>query len=120
MSHIVNIRTRVKDAAALAEACRRLGLAPPTQGTATLFGAQASGWIVQLPHWNYPVVFDTDAGEARYDNYGGAWGDRRELDRLLQAYAVEKIRVEARKSGHALTEYPLPDGSVRLIVQAGN
>lgn len=38
MSHIVTIKTRVKDPAALAAACTRLGLDPPVQGTAKLFG----------------------------------------------------------------------------------
>ena len=37
MSHIVSIKTKLTDAAALSAACRRLGLAEPIQGTATLF-----------------------------------------------------------------------------------
>ena len=49
MSHIVSIKTRVTDPAALAAACRRLGLDPPVEGTATLFSGQATGLIVNLP-----------------------------------------------------------------------
>ena len=74
MSHIVTVRTRVKDAAALAAACRRLGLGEPRQGTAELFAGTAAGLVVHLSGWTYPVVFDPAAGEARYDNYEGAWG----------------------------------------------
>jgi hypothetical protein len=116
MSHIVTIKTRVKDPAALAEACRRLGLAEPVSGTANLYSSAATGLVVQLPGWTYPVVFDAASGEARYDNFGGSWGEQKELDRLLQAYAIEKVRIEARRSGHAVTEQPLPNGSVKLLV----
>jgi hypothetical protein len=119
MSHVVSIKTRVRDPAALAEACRGLGLAEPVTGTATLYSAEATGLVVQLPGWTYPVVFDASSGEARYDNFGGAWGEQAQLDRLLQAYAVAKVRIEARRSGHSVTEQPLADGSVRLVIHAG-
>jgi hypothetical protein len=120
MSHIVTIRTRVTDPLALAAACRRLSLAEPTAGTATLFGGQVStGLVVQLPGWRYPVVADTASGEVRFDNYNGAWGSRSELDRLLQAYAVEKARLEARRAGHGVVEQRLSDGSIKLTIQVG-
>ena len=117
MSHVVTIATRVKDPAALSEACRRLGLEPPVSGTAQLYAGQASGLVVRLPGWTYPVVFDADSGEARFDNYSGRWGEQRELDKLLQAYAIEKVRIEARRSGQTVTEQPLADGSVKLVVR---
>jgi hypothetical protein len=47
------------------------------------------------------------------------WGDKRELDRFLQAYAVEKARIEARRQGHTVTEQSLADGSIKLTVQVG-
>ena len=119
MSHIVSIATRVRDPVALAAACRRLGLAEPVVGTATLFASQASGQIVRLPGWTYPVVIDTASGAVRYDNYGGAWGAHGQLDRLLQAYAAEKAKIEARRSGHSVIEQSLPDGSIKLTIQVG-
>jgi hypothetical protein len=119
MSHVVTIKTQIRDPGALAAACRRLDLKEPVQGCATLFTSQTSGLIVQLPGWRYPVVVDTAAGALRYDNYGGAWGQRSELDRLLQAYAVEKARIEARKAGHTVAEQALPDGSIKLTIQLG-
>ena len=94
---------------ALAAACVRLGLETPVQGTARLFASNATGLIVKLPGWTYPAVIDTVAGEVQFDNYGGAWGQQKELDRLLQAYAVEKARIEARKLGHSVTEQALAD-----------
>jgi len=45
------------------------------------------------------------------------WGDQKQLDQLLQAYAVEKAKIEARKRGHTVTEQQLADGSVKLTIQ---
>ena len=119
MSHIVTIKTEIRDPVALAAACRRLGLAEPVAGTARLYSGQANGLIVKLPGWRYPVVIDTASAEIRYDNFNGHWGSQSQLDRLMQAYAVEKARLEARKAGHTVTEQPLPDGSIKLTVHVG-
>ncbi len=45
------------------------------------------------------------------------WGAQRSLDLFLQAYAVEKAKLEARKRGHNVTEQSLADGSIKLCVQ---
>lgn len=45
------------------------------------------------------------------------WGDQKEMDRFLQAYAIERARIEARKKGYTVTEQALSDGSVKLSVQ---
>lgn len=119
MSHIVTIKTQIRDPAALAAACRRIGLSEPNRGTAKLYSGEATGLIVQLPGWRYPAVIDTGAGQIQYDNYNGAWGPQCELDRLLQAYAVEKARIEARKAGHSVTEQTLADGAVKLTIHVG-
>ena len=102
---------------ALAAACARLGLKAPVQGTARLYASQATGQIVELPGWTYPVVVDTEQRQISLDNYGGAWGDQKELDKLLQAYAVCKASLEARKQGHSVTEQILTDGSIKLTIQ---
>ena len=119
MSHIVEIKTEVRDMNAVAAACQRLGLGPPAEGTAMLFSGEASGVIVRLPEWKYPVVFNTATGDAKYDNYGGSWGANAQLDRFLQAYAVERAKIEARRKGHSVTEQPLEDGSIKLTINVG-
>ena len=119
MSHIVTIRTEVRDAEAVRAACERLGLEQPVQGTARLFEGEASGLLVKLPGWTYPAVVDTATGQVRYDNYDGSWGDPKHLDAFLQAYAIEKAKIEARKRGHTVYEQPLPDGSIKLTIQVG-
>jgi hypothetical protein len=119
MSHIVSIKTQVRDPVALAAACVRLGLQQPTQGKAKLYSSEAEGLIVQLPGWQYPAVFSATTGEAKYDNYNGSWGEQKELDKLLQAYAVEKAKAEARRQGHSVAEQALADGSIKLVIQVG-
>lgn len=117
MSHVVMIQTRLHDSAGVTAACRRLGVANPTQGTTSLFEGEATGLIVHLPGWQYPLVINTTSGEVRYDNFSGHWGDEAQLHRFLQAYAIEKVRLESRKKGLAVTEHQLQDGSVRLQIQ---
>jgi hypothetical protein len=119
MSHIVTIKTQIRDAAALAAACTRLGLPPPEEGTAQLYASRVTGHVVRLPGWHYPVVVDTAAGRVNFDNYNGAWGSQSELDKLVQAYAVEKAKLEARRAGHSVVEQALADGSVKLTVSLG-
>jgi hypothetical protein len=119
LSHILTIRTQVRDPDGVTAACRRLGLAAPVHGTVTLFETDATGLLVQLPGWVYPLVVDTATGQLRYDNYGGSWGDPAQFSRFPQAYAVETARIEARKRGHAVTEQALPDGSVKLTIDLG-
>ena len=119
MSHIVQIKTEVRDGIAVQAACQRLGLDAPVLGTVTLFATEATGLLVRLPEWIYPVVFDTRSGQVRFDNYGGRWGEQVQLDRFLQAYAVEKATLEARRKGHTVTEQTLDNGSIKLTVTVG-
>jgi hypothetical protein len=118
LSHIVSIATRVKDAAAVRAACQRLGLPAPVQGTTKLFSGAVTGMAVQLPDWQYPVVADLATGQLKYDNFQGRWGADVELSKFLQAYAVEKCRIEARTRGNSCTEETLADGSIKVVVQA--
>ncbi len=76
MSHVVSIKTELRDPTAVSAACRRLALPPPLLGTAELFSGQVTGVIVRLTAWTYPVVIDTTTGQVHYDNYNGAWGDQ--------------------------------------------
>jgi hypothetical protein len=119
LSHIVTVKTEVRDQAAIAAACRRLALPEPSQGTAELYSGQFSGLLVQLPDWLTPVVIDTSTGTIRYDNYGGGWGDEQHVHRFLQAYAVEQARIEARKKNYATTEQSRADGSIMVEIEVG-
>jgi hypothetical protein len=116
MSHIVTIDTKVHDPVAVHAACQRLGLSAPTSGTVELFSGQATGLIVRFPGWQYPAVIDLTTGTIKYDNFGGTWGDEAQLHRFLQAYSVEKVKLESRKKGFAVNEHLLQDGSIKVQV----
>jgi hypothetical protein len=117
MSHIVHIKTRVHDPAAVTAACRRLGLAEPVHGTAQLYSGAATGLLVQFPGWQYPAVIDLATGTVQYDNFEGRWGEQRHLDRFVQMYTVEKAKLEAHKRGHLVSEQALADGSIRVQIR---
>jgi len=119
MSHIVEIKTEIRDPVAIHAACQRLSLPEPVFGETRLFSSSATGWAVSLPEWQYPVVCDVNTAKIAYDNYEGRRGDPRQLDRFLQSYAVEKARLEARRKGHTVFEQPLSDGSIKLTIDVG-
>jgi hypothetical protein len=119
LSHIVEIKTEIRDEQAVRAACTRLQLAAPEQKTVRLFSATATGLCVQLPGWSYPVVANLQTGTLQYDNYNGHWGEQKHLHSFLQAYAVEKAKIEARKKGHSVSETRLDDGSIRVTVRVG-
>lgn len=116
MSHLVTIRTEIRDAAALRAACARLKLEAPVEGEHTIFERRVRGLGVKLTGWTFPVVCRTESGELDFDNYNGAWGSASELNRFKQMYAVEKAKIEARKAGHLVTEAAMPDGKIRLTL----
>ena len=116
MSHIVQIKTEVKDVDAVQAACRRLGIEAATVDTFNVFGVQRQGLGVKLKGWNYPVVINVNTGALDYDNYNGSWGEQKELDSFLQAYAVEKAIYEAQKGGYSVYEETLDDGSIKLNI----
>jgi hypothetical protein len=119
MSHVVEIKTEIRDEQAVKAACTRLQIPTPEHKTTRLFNATATGLCVQLPGWSYPVVCNLQNGSLQYDNYQGHWGEQAHLHRFLQAYAVEKAKIEARKKGHTCSETRLEDGSIRVTVRVG-
>lgn len=120
MSHIVQIKTEIKDENCVKLACQRLGLEQPVAGKHTLFAGQtATGLAVKLPNWQFPAVINLTTGAIDFDNYNGAWGSQKEMDKFLQAYAIEKAKYEAQKGGYSVFEEPLDDGSVKLTLTGG-
>jgi hypothetical protein len=85
------------------------------------FDNRIGQWIGVLPDsielLLYPIVCDLRTGQIDFDDYNGRWGERQQLDRFLQAYAVERAKIESRKRGHTVTEQQLTDGSIKLTIQ---
>ena len=119
MSHVVEIKTEIRDEQAVKAACVRLQLPTPEHKTVRLFNATATGLCIQLPNWSYPVVCNLQTGQLSYDNYSGAWGEQKHLNSFLQGYAVEKAKIEARKKGHMCSETRLEDGSIKVTIRVG-
>ena len=119
MSHIVTIQVEVHDLDAIRSACRRLNLKEPVHGKATLFETEVEGVLVMLPEWVFPIVCVLETGAVKYDNFQGAWGEEKHLDRFVQTYCIEKATLEARKKGYSVMEQELADGSIKLTVNAG-
>jgi hypothetical protein len=116
MSHIVQIKTELRDEQAVRAACLRLKCEQPTFGRFSVFGVQREGLGIKLPDWHFPVVVNLGSGAVDFDNYNGTWGKQETLDSFLQAYAIEKAKLEAAKNGYSVYEEPLSDGSVKLTV----
>jgi|ERR1700685_364358 len=119
MSHIVTIETEVRDGGAARAACERLGLPTPVEGSHELYSGTVHGLGVQLPGWQYPVVCHLDTGKVEFDNFSGRWGEQKEFDRFLQAYAIERTKLEARRKGYSVTEQSLGNGSIKVSIQVG-
>jgi len=56
-----------------------------------------------------------ELGEVSVD----ALAEQQQLDRFIQAYAVERAKIEARTKGHTVTEQQLTDGSIKVTIQIG-
>lgn len=116
MSHVATIKTKLTDLAAITAACKRLGIEAGVEGEHKLYDGTYTGLGVRLQGWKYPVVIDRQSGEVKYDNYNGKWGKQSELDAFMQAYGVEKTKIEARKKGYSVVEKKV-GGSIQLSLR---
>jgi hypothetical protein len=135
MSHLVTIKTEIKDLAAVGAACRRLGWTlKEGQSTYAWFGESVG---------DYPLPEGlTVADLGKCDHSIGVPGAEYEIglvkrgqrlmpvwdfwrsgglskdtgNQLAQAYAVEKTKAAARNQGHLVTETTMPDGKIRLTL----
>ncbi|HVS73221.1 MAG TPA: DUF4230 domain-containing protein [Phycisphaerae bacterium] len=53
MSHLVAIRTQIREPVALAAPCQRLGIKAPAQGKAKLHEGEVTGYLTELPGWSW-------------------------------------------------------------------
>lgn len=117
MSHTATIDTKFFDEAAIEAAAREMS-AEIVRGKLRLFdGATVeNGLGVKLDGWAFPVIIDTKTGEARYDNYNGAWGDVKHLNKFKQLYAAHKTVIECKKKGWLATRTVKADGTIKLQI----
>lgn len=127
MSHIVTIKTELKDHDLLKEAVNALNDKAKAANTPQLeilpaskhhlFSGDQVGLGIRLPGWNYPVVID-EQGVVKYDNYGGSWGKQIELDRLVQEYSLEALEREARTQGYFTDRVETEAGAIKLDMKS--
>lgn len=118
MSHTLTIKTKFTDPEAIRQTCRELGIAEPTRGKIRMFDGKeiADGYAVTLPGWREPVAIDAETGEAFFDNYNGAWGDQKHLDRFTQLYATNAATNAAEALGYQVSREYADNGSIKLTV----
>jgi len=124
MSHVASVKTQVKDRNLLARVCSALGLphVPGPQTVDLYERAVAGDFSVKLPGWNYPVVVNTATGEVHFDNYAGRWGDSKQLDKLLQEYAVAVVEEQTYQltlQGWTVERQTLANGDVQIVLSQG-
>ncbi len=104
--HVVDSLGHVSDG------CERLSYLQVSDSLHFLNWIEKTGFTVSQ-------VIDTAQGTVRFDNFGGRWGAQAKFEQFIQAYAVEKAKLEARRQGHAVTEQTLADGSIKLSIAVG-
>ena len=102
MSHLATIKTEVRDPVAIRAASARLKLKEPTIANDTA--------SVPLTTWGRADV-NLKTGEVRYDT-----DYRRQFNAFMQAYAIEKTKIEAKRKGHLVTESPMAGGKVKVTI----
>jgi hypothetical protein len=116
LSHINTYTSQFKDESIVRRACQFLDLPAPVRGTFRLYNTPVTGLGVQLRGWRFPLVINTDTGDTKYDNYGGSWGDAKELDAFKQRYPLEAAKQAAEAKNMQYREVVLDDGAIALDV----
>ena len=124
MSHISKIELEVKDLAVLRQACERLGLTfMENQQSFKWFGSEAGACnhAIRIPEAEYEIgiiqrngryELECDFFDSRIEDAVGKDGGY-----LKQAYAVEKVKLEARRKGYYAIEQKHKN-AIRITVRA--
>lgn len=127
MSHFTTIQTRIRDLAALSEACTEFEVSLIPNADCRGFG----GITRKAPHvikLKGPYDISVDPSESNDGTYGLTtdWWDGHvarevgdEYGRLLQSYGVHKTMREAHLRGLRTTRKVEADGSILLTLEGG-
>jgi len=122
MSHFTQIKTQIKDIAALRSACQELGLA-------LLQNGQARGYYENKTKGDFVIKlkgpYDIAVNKQRDGTYGltaDLWQGHVEKEvgqkygKLLQLYGVHKASIEARKKGLSVLRRQQQNGAIKLVL----
>ncbi|MDP1711989.1 MAG: hypothetical protein Q8K86_05980 [Candidatus Nanopelagicaceae bacterium] len=116
MSHVATVQIELKDMEVLKAVCAKhkipLRIGPHT--VELYSGHVACDASFKLPGWRYPVA--VVGKELKMDNFLGRWGQQKELDAVVQGYAVEKTTKQARSMGYSVSQQQKTDGTVQLTL----
>ena len=122
MSHFTSIQTQIRDLAALADACKELGVELVRGGEARGYAGQTrTGEAVVKLKGPYDIALNRQA-DGNYGLTTDWWADHVEKEvgkgfaKLLQLYGVHKTMREARKKGYLASRRTLPNGAIKLTI----
>ena len=145
MSHVVSIETKLTDLGAVKAACARMGWQfCEGQETFKWYGTWVGDYnaedaafklgikpedygkcdhAIRVPGASYEIgLLVRDGNIVPVWDFYGSGGLQKVLpdngmNGFLQAYAVERAKMEARRKGHSVSERKLEDGRVQLTVR---
>jgi hypothetical protein len=122
MSHFTEIKTQIKDIAALELACTEMGLS-------LIPNAEARGYAKQQTHGDHVIrlkgPYDVAVNRQSDRTFGLTtdwWSGHVEKEvgkdygRLLQLYGVHKATQEARKKGLSVQRNQQSNGNIKLVL----
>ena len=122
MSHFTDIKTQIKDLAALKAACAELGLAVEENAEARGFADNRihAEHVIRL-HGLYDVALNRQP-DGTYAVTADLWNGYveqelgKDFGKLKQLYGVHKTVLEARRKGLTVRRTTAPNGSIRLAL----
>ena len=122
MSHFTDIKTQIKDLAALKAACAELGLTVEENAEARGFADNRirAEHVIRL-HGPYDVALNRQP-DGTYAVTADLWNGYveqelgKDFGRLKQLYGVHKTVLEARRKGLTVRRTTAPNGSIRLAL----
>lgn len=126
ISHTTTVDIKFKNKEAVVKAATLLNATILGEGTHRLFSSNETGLALKLPSWHYPMVIHQD-GTVAFDNYNGAWGNIKDLDRFKELYATEAVKAQCDVEGWYYEQNPQtleltihhPDGGIINVSPQG-
>ena len=120
MSHFTTIQTKIRDLAALADACAERGVRLVTHSNCRGFAGitRKATTVIQLKG---PYDIAVEPSDAKDGNYGLTtdWWDGHVAKEVGEGYGVHKTMKEARLRGLRTTRKVEADGSILLTLEGG-
>ncbi len=98
MSHTVKLKIELRNKTALGQSVVELKGIVLDEGTHRLYQGNENGFGFTLPAWIYPLVLKT-SGELLFDDFGGHWGCRADIDTLKERYTLHVAKAAADAQG---------------------